>query len=163
MTQEAAIKFKDEIKAFQEGKQIQVFTRKWVDDNNPSFSIKSKYRVKPVEEPEQKRIIELSDDGKTWFEATRFIPKCENLHVRVRVETQPTKRLPTIEEVEKWFLENKVFVYKVANKNILHRIQSFDKRECEIDHIQIGSYWRSIEDFCSEYSHLDGSSLYITE
>ena len=82
---------------------------------------------------------------------------------KLRIKPEPTKRLPTIEEVEKWYLENRVFMYKVANKNILHRIQSIDKRECEINHIQIGSYWRSIEDFCSEYTNYDGSTLYITE
>ena len=26
-----------------------------------------------------------------------------------RIKPEPTKRLPTIEEVEKWFLENRVF------------------------------------------------------
>ena len=117
MTQEAAIKFKDEIKAFQEGKQIQVFTRKWVDDNNPSFSIKSKYRVKP----------------------------------------QETKRLPTIEEVEQWFLENKVFRYK---DGMLCRIFTID-----VDNHPIGidGDYETIEEFCRDYTHYDGSSLYITE
>jgi hypothetical protein len=157
MTQEAAIKFKDEIKAFQEGKQIQVFTRKWVDDNNPSFSIKSKYRVKPVEKQEQKRIIELSDDGETWFEATSFIPKCEKLHARVRVETQPTKRLPTIEEVKKWFLENRAFRYK---DGMLCRIFTID---VDSHPIGIDGDYETIEEFCRDYTHYDGSSLYITE
>ena len=121
MTQEAAIKFKDEIKAFQEGKQIQVFTRKWVDDNNPSFSLKSKYRVKP----------------------------------------QKTKRLPTIEEVEQWFLENKVFLYK--STNTFYRIESFTKHPKQGDDVIYTGEWYTIKEFCEDHAHYDGSSLYITE
>lgn len=125
MTQEAAIKFKDEIKAFQEGKQIQVFTRKWVDDNNPSFSIKSKYRVKP----------------------------------------QETKRLPTIEEVEQWFVENRVFKENFPKTELkrqtLVRIQSLIPRGNVM--LLIVSEWYTLEVFCNEFTHYDGSSLYITE
>lgn len=67
MKREAAIKFKQEIEAFQQGKQIQIEIRnKWEDTDNPDFNVNSKYRVKPDE------------------------PK-------------PTKRLPTIEEVENGF------------------------------------------------------------
>jgi len=120
MTQESAIKFKDEIKAFQEGKQIQVFTRKWIDDDNPSFSIKSKYRVKP----------------------------------------QETKRLPTIEEVEKWFLDNRVF--KFYKSNNIQRIISFDPNHSEQIIMGNGNYY-GIYEFCENFTHLDGSSLYITE
>ena len=125
MTQEAAIKFKDEIKAFQEGKQIQVFTRKWVDDNNPSFSLKSKYRVKP----------------------------------------QETKRLPTIEEVEQWFLENKVFKENFPKielkRQLLVRIQALIPRGKIM--LLIGDRVYQLEEFCNDFTHLDGSSIYITE
>lgn len=118
MTQEASIKWKNEIKAFQEGKQIQIFIRnEWVDDNNPSFSIKSKYRVKPEE----------------------------------------TKRLPTIEEVEKWFLENRVF----KDFNGISRIEAiiFNVQSS----IVIDDECYTIENFCKNYTRYDGSSLYITE
>ena len=163
MTQEEAIIFTDEIKAFQEGKTIQQFnkfTNKWIDTMDPMFNHEHLYRIKPEEKQEQKRIIELSDDGETWFEATRFIPKCEKLHIRVRVETQPTKRLPTIEEVEKWYLENKVFVYK-DDKAIV--------RICVISRYSETPIWTTTDDgftisqFCEQLTHYDGTELYITD
>ena len=77
-------------------------------------------------------------------------------------EKEPTKRLPTIEEVEEWFLENKVFVRK--DTGVYQRILCIDKRWCEIRNVNIGeAAWRSIKNFCEEYKHLDGSELYITE
>ena len=113
MKQEAFKLFAPEIKAFQEGKQIQVLTRnKWVDTDNPSFDVKSKYRVKP-EEP--KTILERSIDGVIWYEVgkepTEFNNKIKYLRSRIIGGEKPksTKRLPTIEEVEKWFMENRVF------------------------------------------------------
>ena len=159
MTQEAAIKFKDEIKAFQEGKQIQIFIRnKWVDDNNPSFSIKSKYRVKPEEE-RTIIITECSNDGSIWFPKERFSPMSTAYFERQRIiqQKQPKKRLPTIEEVKKWFLENMVFRYK---DGMLCRIFTID---VDSHPIGIDGDYETIEEFCRNYTHYDGSSLYITE
>ena len=123
MTQEDAIKWKKEIEAFQQGKTIQVFTRKWVDDDNPSFSLKSKYRVKP----------------------------------------EQTKRQPTIKEVEKWFIENRVFILK--SSNCMLRITSFTTTPYDLteEYICIDVNWYTIQEFCKHFTHYDGSSLYITE
>ena len=80
MTQEGAIKWKKEIEAFQQGKTIQVFTRKWVDDDNPSFSLKSKYRVKPEQTKRQPTIKEVE---KWFFENRVFILKSSNCMLRI--------------------------------------------------------------------------------
>lgn len=77
-----------------------------------------------------------------------------------RVKPEPTKRLPTIEEVEQWFMENKIFRYK--DTGTLERIITFQKTSnepiCDFDRD-----WHSIHSFCNLYSNLDGSELYITE
>ena len=117
MTREESIKFAKEIAAFQQGKTIQVYTRKWVDDPNPSFSIKSKYRVKPEQQ----------------------------------------KRLPTIDDVKQWFMENRVFKDKTGS---LMRIQKIDIDNCPIT---IDDDFYTIEQFIEYYTHADGSELYITE
>ena len=165
MTREAFKLFSNEIKAFQEGKQIQIFIRnKWVDTDNPSFDVKSKYRVKPEE---QKTIVEKSIDGVTWYEigkiTTELNDKMKFARIRVIGEEKPkpTKRLPTIEEVEKWFLENRVFVYK--NTNVLQRIDCFDKNNENSQPVFVGGLWKGLEKFCADYINLDGSELYITE
>ena len=100
MTREEIIEQYPIALAEEDGKKIQYYSeskKKWIDCIASAIYGKEKLRIKPEEKPEQKRIIELSDDGETWFEATRFIPKCEKLYARVRVEKKPTKRLPTIE------------------------------------------------------------------
>ena len=122
MKKEGAIKWKNEIKAFQEGKQIQRKTRGvWFDEKSPRFEVDVEYRVKP----------------------------------------EAKKRLPTIEEVEQWFLDNNVFIDK---ENVFYtRIYCFDKTD-EIQTIKIGIQgWISVEQFCERYTHYDGSELYITE
>ena len=121
MTKEESIKWAPEIAAFQQGKTIQIFIRKWVDDPNPDFSIKSKYRIKP----------------------------------------ESTKRLPTIEEVKEWFMENRVFMYK--EKSILRRIEHFDICNHIGKPLFIGGEWITIENFCKMYTHADGLELYINE
>lgn len=78
-----------------------------------------------------------------------------------RIKPEPTKRQPTIEEVKEWFMENMVFVYK--DNQILHRIQGIDIRSYRVDNVFIGGNWRTIEGFCIQYTHADGSELYITE
>ena len=76
-------------------------------------------------------------------------------------EPKPTKRLPTIEEVEKWFMENRVFMYK--KNGVYTRIESFDKND-KITTIKIGTQgWISIDQFVERYCNIDGSELYITE
>ena len=85
--------------------------------------------------------------------------KVENIHARVRVETQPTKRLPTIEEVEQWFLENKCFILNRDNDE-MYKITGIHKGRCVI---LIGDQIILLKQFCDDFTHLDGSSLYITE
>ena len=119
MTREAAIKWQNEIKAFQEGKTIQRQTRGvWFDEKSPRFEVDVEYRVKP----------------------------------------EAKKRTPTIEEVEKWFLENKVFRYKGTDH--LYRITQIAKKLSNPICIQC---WISIDSFCHEFTNYDGSELYINE
>ena len=77
-----------------------------------------------------------------------------------RVKPESTKRLPTIEEVERWFLENKVFRYK--RTGTLERIMTFQSTNetpiCDADR-----EWHCISGFCEKYTHYDGSELYIIE
>ena len=76
-----------------------------------------------------------------------------------RIKPEQTKRLPTIEEVEKWFLENRVF--RFLGTEILFKIQSIDLNH---SHRQIRiTNWYSISDFCIQCEPIDGSELYITE
>ena len=118
MTQKGAIKWATEIKAFQDGKQIQRQTRGvWFDEKSPRFEEDVEYRVKP----------------------------------------ESTKRLPTIEEVEKWFLENKVF--KGKRTGGMYRISSIEDKNT----ILIADAYKKINEFCNSFTHLDGSELYITE
>ena len=93
---------------------------------------------------------------------------CQNYEFResyeYRIKPEPTKRLPTIEEVEKWFLENKVFVERCSfNGGInptLVRITTLKKRSCELF---IHNEWYTIEMFYLYFLNIDGSELYITE
>jgi len=81
-------------------------------------------------------------------------------NIEFRIKPKPVKRLPTIQEVEQWFLENKVF--KIEGQNCLQRIISLDK-----DHDQqiiIGKQrFIDIEQLCEDFTHLDGTELYINE
>ena len=81
------------------------------------------------------------------------------LNVEYRVKPEQQKRLPTIEEVEKWFMRNRVFVFK--EMQIIQRIEAIDKNSNE--NVYVGHDWISIELFCELYTHYDGSELYITE
>ena len=84
----------------------------------------------------------------------------DKIVLRIRVTEQikqPTKRLPTIEEVEKWFLENRVFKGKAAGG--MYRISSIEDKTT----ILIADAFRNINEFCTKFTHLDGSELYITE
>ena len=122
MTKEGAIKWQNEIKAFQEGKQIQRKTRGvWFDEKNPRFEVDVEYRVKP----------------------------------------ESTKRLPTIEEVEQWFLVFIVFRFKKTGA--LTRLKNVDCRKEEEYQISDINRWITIEEFCEKYTNYDGSELYITE
>lgn len=83
---------------------------------------------------------------------------------KLRVKPEQTKRLPIIQEVQKWFLEDKVFKFKTKHLNhvCLQRIISFDSLCDKPILIGNGQYY-SIEMFCDLYTQLDGSELYITE
>lgn len=161
MTQKGAIKWATEIKAFQEGKQIQRQTRGvWFDEKSPRFEEDVEYRIKP-----DKKKISMFSDGEKWYISSKFPVGSEVVGVRYIYEDEkpmpePTKRLPTIQEVEKWFLENKVFDYK----EIRLRIQYIDLRDAEKSKcIGIANTWLDIEKFVKDFTHLDGSELYITE
>lgn len=78
-----------------------------------------------------------------------------------RIKPESTKRLPTIEEVEKWFLENKAFIHKKTN--VFCRIERVDKSGCEEQVVYIYNEWFTLNKFCKEHNHYDGSELYITE
>ena len=81
----------------------------------------------------------------------------------LRIKPETAKRLPTIEEVEKWFLENRVFILK--SSNCMLRITSFTTTPCDLteEYICIDVNWYTIQEFCKHFTHYDGSSLYITE
>jgi hypothetical protein len=83
------------------------------------------------------------------------------LDIKFRIKPESTKRLPTIEEVEQWFLENRVFIYK--EKTILHRMQSLDRCNRNGQLLQIGSVWITVEDFSELYTHYNGEELYFNE
>lgn len=86
------------------------------------------------------------------------------LNTQYRIKPEQTKRLPTIEEVEQWFLENKVFAEKCSfndGKNqTLVRITTLKKRSCELF---IHNEWYTVEMFYMYFLNVDGSELYITE
>ena len=122
MTRESAIKWAPEIKAFQEGKQIQgrkIGNTEWMDYEFPMFDEDFEYRIKP----------------------------------------EQTKRLPTIEEVKEWFMENRVFINKEKTFNC--RIQAINENTTNI-HVG-GRGWYDLKFFCEDFTHADGSELYITE
>ena len=76
-----------------------------------------------------------------------------------REKPEQQKRLPTIEEVEKWFLENRVFKLKLQS-NGLYRMETI----CiEAKALRIGGRNILIDEFCEDFTHYDGSELYITE
>lgn len=79
---------------------------------------------------------------------------------KLRIKPEQTKRLPTIEDVEKWFLENKVFAYNETGT--YERIMTFQKTH-ETPICNYDKEWLSIKEFCQLYSNIDGTELYITE
>ena len=81
------------------------------------------------------------------------------LNVEYRIKPTPQKRLPTIEEVEKWFMGNRVF--KCINSNGgFYRIEVLWREDKEI---RIGETNIFIKQFCEDFTHYNGSELYITE
>ena len=92
-------------------------------------------------------------------------PFCNNsfefsMNYEYREKPEQQKRLPTIEEVEKWFLENMVFVYKETG--VFERIATFDNKRNRCI-CNFNMEWLTIELFCELYTHYDGSELYVTE
>ena len=84
------------------------------------------------------------------------------LNVEYRIKPTPQKRLPTIKEVERWFLENRVFCKK--NTSLYLRIKEFDKNgEFGTSLLIWEDQWMNIERFCEDFTHYNGSELYITE
>ena len=167
MTREALIKHWNVIQAFKEGKQIQYndsVPQTWQDTTDPQFKLAVEYRVKPKQTKQYKNtkeIVEVSHDGKTWQEYDKYFESFSHtreLQTRVRIVECQTKRLPTIEEVEQLFLDNKVFRYK--NTDNLARINKISKGSFEPICI---THWISIKEFCEYYANYDGSELYITE
>jgi len=109
-------------------------------------------------EKEGKKIQYLQNFTNIWIDCTRDVVYGKE---KLRIKPEPTKRLPTIEEVEKWFLENKVFLYK--STNTFYRIESFTKHPKQGDNVIYAVEWYTIKEFCEYHAHYDGSSLYITE
>ena len=90
---------------------------------------------------------EISENGFGFYEDYEY-----------RIKPTPLKRLPTIEEVEKWFLENKVFRLKSGTG-----IVRMNGVVLKYNKIGIGESIISIDKFCEDFTHYDGSELYITE
>lgn len=80
-------------------------------------------------------------------------------HYEYRVKPESTKRLPTIEEVEDWFLENKVFKLKSQ----IHGLYRMETISIEQKSLRIGGRNVFIEELCEDFTNYDGSELYITE
>ena len=170
MTREALIKHWNVIQAFKEGKQIQYndsVPQTWQDTTDPQFKLAVEYRVKPKQTKQYKNtkeIVEVSHDGKTWQEYDKYFESFSHtreLQTRVRIVECQTKRLPTIEEIEHWFLENRVFRFKKTGA--LTRLKNVDCRRGEERQICDYNIWITIDQFCENYTHYDGSELYITE
>ena len=72
-------------------------------------------------------------------------------------------RLPTIEQVKEWFMENRVFYLKSSKAYL--RIFTFTENPCDNseEYIYIGQTWYTIKQFCKGFTHADGSELYINE
>lgn len=83
------------------------------------------------------------------------------IYFEYRIKPTTTKRLPTIEEVEKWFMENKVF--KSNCGRYLQKISSLHRAPINTLYIRIGCGSLTIKDFVSHYKHYNGTELYITE
>lgn len=163
MTREQIIKHWDVIQAFKEGKTIysnENYEDRYIVDENPHFYIDSIRQTEYIAVEKNQYIInEYSHDKKQWFEENKCPNGLSKIYHRIRI-CGKTKRLPTIEEVEKWFLENKVFVYKETGT--YERIMTFQKTH-ETPICNYDKEWLSIEEFCQLYSNVDGTELYITE
>ena len=75
-----------------------------------------------------------------------------------RVKPTPQKRLPTIEEVEKWFCDYMIFKNKKRQRIV--RVDSIDINN---KMIWIAGVWIDIKKFCEDFTNYEGSELYITE
>ena len=81
------------------------------------------------------------------------VEEYEKLHCK-----QPTKRSPTIEEVIKWFEENRIF----KNKNeFIFRILGVAVKATFP--IEINGNHYTIKEFCTKFTDQNGNELYITE
>lgn len=99
---------------------------------------------------------------KLWQDSTGVANFDFYLNYEYREKPTSTKRLPTIEEVEKWFMENRVFIYKKTN--VLQRIICIDRNNKDNEPLNTwNNGWQTIESFCADYTNIDGSELYITE
>ena len=113
-------------------------------------------------------VIQAFKEGKT-IQYYDTVDKCWyiayepsfRLDMILRIKPEQTKRLPTIEEVEKWFLDNMVFIHKKTN--VFCRIERVDKSGWEEQVVYIYNEWFTLNTFCKEHTHYDGSELYITE
>ena len=104
-----------------------------------------------------KKIEYYDEVDKCWYIA--YEPSF-HLDTKYQVKPEPTKRIPTIEEVEKWFIENKVFYHNLSNT--VTRIIVIERNPSE-KQIGLQGGWISIDKFCEEFTYLDGSELYISE
>lgn len=81
------------------------------------------------------------------------VEEYEKLYIK-----QQTKRLPTIEEVTKWFEENRIF--KNKNEFIFRILGVAIKATFPIE---INGDHYTIEEFCTKFTDQNGNELYITE
>ena len=159
MKREALIKHWEAIEAFRNGKIIYSDEQrrgKFSIDTTPNFYFENEYFAV---NKDQKVIQEYSEDLKIWFTEDNVPINLLVKHNRIRIEfvkPESKKRTPTIGEVKQWFLDNKLFI----NKNgILIRIESLNKKDEKV----YFDRWYTIDEFCKQFTHYDGSELYITE
>lgn len=102
---------------------------------------------------DKRNVIGYND--KTWitFKYAMEIEEYEKLYSK-----QPTKRLPTIEEVTKWFEENRIF--KTKNE---FRFRILGVATKATFPIELNRDHYTIEEFCTKFTDQNGNELYITE
>ena len=103
--------------------------------------------------------IQFRKTGSTGWEN----PFCNNsfefsMNYEYREKPEQQKRPPTIEEVEKWFCDYMIF--KNKKRQCIVRVDSIDINN---KMIWIAGVWIDIKKFCKDFTHYDGSELYITE
>jgi len=134
--------------------EIKTFPREMYCWNNDSSNVIKRNVVFIAKDHCIKYNIMSYNNG-VWasYQHAMEVEEYEKLYLK-----QQTKRLPTMEEVIKWFEEDKIFYYSFDN--ILARIESINTWKKSI---VINNTILSIENFCKRYTYQNGNELYITE